>query len=330
MNDKNVILSCSNELTWKQLAKDKPFSFSKEIIHTGQFIKASDNLMFEVKKDTLEHWAKTWNDMNANGIRVPIVAGHSNASDPKAVLGYVGAMAVIDNKLQMLAEFAGQAECDIALKNDVSIFVPPIKVDGNGIKYQSPIEHIAAVPDPVIPGLDGYVSLKCSNDKTENIPVLKEQKLMDFTKLSEKLKIALNEINFEQEIIKAFEDKDSQVKTLQLSNETKKASPEVVNLKLENYKLRLDTLCKAGKLTPACRDKFIEVCKPEVLSLSLATEGTIKADSFLDILEMNTIISLGEKTGIQGQDVIDPHKNEISELTIPQVLEKKKMREGKK
>lgn len=62
------------------------------------------------------------------------------------------------DSLFFVVRFPDEQAKTVALRHDVSANIVPEIVDGRGIKYDNPIEHIAATAYPVIPGLGPWIA----------------------------------------------------------------------------------------------------------------------------------------------------------------------------
>ena len=144
--------------------------FRKELIRTGSYVKASEGLEFEVTATQLDKWALTFSQMKANGVKVPVPAGHT--FDVEKNRGWVVDMFRDGATLIGVIDLIGEAIA-LAGTSDVSIYSPPELVDGHGNRYEWPITHVALCTDPVIPGLGGFVPIAASQGATPvNVPVL--------------------------------------------------------------------------------------------------------------------------------------------------------------
>lgn len=137
--------------------------FRKDIIRTGSFVKASDDLNFDVSTDTLDHWVAQFSQWTANGNKVPVPVTHKAAGNPKDNAGWVVDMYREDDRLVGVFDLVGEDASKLALASDVSIFVPPTHTDGSGHKYTRPITHVALCTDPVIPGLGKFEAIAASH-----------------------------------------------------------------------------------------------------------------------------------------------------------------------
>ncbi len=284
--------------------------FRKEVIRVGHYIKADDGIEFEVTPKLLQHWVDTFKHMKANGVDVPIPAGHNN--DPDRNHGYVRDIFVEGESLINVMELIGEGSVDLAKRNHVSVFVPPEFVDGKGNTYQRPILHVALTPTPVIPGLGGWEAVAASltlkgigmnwKELQEGLGI--EEAMTDDNavklllthfdtqkKAQDKLKLALDELKKVPESKKASEPE----KKVELSQ----PDPMLIQLSSENRLMKLNALVEAARITPAVRDKLKDQYASEkALTLSLGRGGD-NFDELMAALAENNPVELAEKSGPQ-------------------------------
>jgi hypothetical protein len=153
--------------------------FRKELIRSGQFVKQSEGIAFEVDQRLLEHWAATFSQMHSRGIKVPVPSGHDKAGDADANNGWVHEMFVEGDRLVGVLELIGDDALKLAGTSDVSIFTKPEYADSFDNQYKWPILHVALCTDPVIPGLGEFVPIAASKGETPaNVPVLTLQETL--------------------------------------------------------------------------------------------------------------------------------------------------------
>ena len=151
--------------------------FRKELIRTGQYIKPSEGLDFQVNQKTLDHWAAVFSEMRSNGVRVPIPAGHitddmSAAAQAEANRGWLVDLFREGDSLIGIIDLVGDG-IKLAGTTNVSIYSPSKYIDGKGNRYDWPITHVALCVDPVIPGLEGFVSIAAAHGQPPaRVPVL--------------------------------------------------------------------------------------------------------------------------------------------------------------
>lgn len=136
--------------------------FRKRLIGIGHFVKPADNIEFDVTRRTLEHFAEQFRRMKANGVQVPVPDGHKNAGSADHNRGYVEDMFIEGDSLVGVLRMIGPDAIAAAQRCDVSIFAPPVLIDGRGNRYERPIEHVALCTDPVVPGLGEFIPLAAS------------------------------------------------------------------------------------------------------------------------------------------------------------------------
>lgn len=292
--------------------------FRKPLIRVGEFTKAADGIAFSVSRETLDHWATTFRAMKAAGAKVPVPITHTN--NPAANRGWVEDMQVVGDELVAELVLNGADVLGLVPNVDVSIYVPPSKTDGLGNVYNRPIEHVALVTDPVIPGLGPFEAIAASHlstketgmadDKT-TLAKLKELLGKDAEKLGDddvleavakRLKTASDRGTLEKEIAelkRKLENKTKEVETLALSTQRTPPDPVVLGLVRDNSRMKLDQLVQAGRLSPKARevaeDRYLS---DAALTLSLAGSGKPLED-LIEVLKINEPVALGERTGPQ-------------------------------
>lgn len=294
-------------------------SYRKELIRTGQFVKDSENLDFEVTSDTLKHWAASFQQMKQNGVKVPIPNTHAAAGDADQNRGYVTDMFVVDDSLVMTCEMIGREGIEAAAKCDVSIWCPPKLRDGDGNEYKIPIEHVALCTDPVITGLGDFIPLAASKRAKEPN--------MDLTKIKKALSIAeeLTLENAEALILSAHEALTKKLTTLgeqfdafkaTAGDKTPKPDAALVSLSADNRNMKLAALVEAARITPAVRDKLAKLFvdeAPLTLALSNGTAGLF--NEIVEALRENDPVKLGESSKAQtlalSSPIVSDEKNPL-------------------
>ncbi len=152
-----TIIGASNKVDGESVQR-----FRKEIIRIGGYVKGARE--FDITPAVLQHWATTFGEMKANGVKIPIPNQHDTSGDPDKNRGWVVDMFVDDDALVMVCDLIGDDAIKAASRCDVSIFSPPEFTDGKGRIYEWPITHVALVTDPAIPGLGEFVSIAASRE----------------------------------------------------------------------------------------------------------------------------------------------------------------------
>ncbi len=137
--------------------------YKKDVIKTGDYYKASENLEFTVEIGTLANWVLQFKKMRVNGVEVPVTDGHENAGSTKNKMGEVDDLWVEDNALWMSCTLVGQESLRAAVQADVSLFSPSGFIDGKRNLYVRPIRHVAMCTDSVVPGLGAFIPLAASH-----------------------------------------------------------------------------------------------------------------------------------------------------------------------
>jgi len=118
------------------------------IIGNWQTGKGDD---FPVGMARENHWIEMYELMSKNGVKVPIVDDHGVEADKQN--GWLMKLRVKDGRLQALMQLIGDDSRRKAAKNDVSVGVDPMLIDGARRVYPDAIQHIGLTPLPCIPGL---------------------------------------------------------------------------------------------------------------------------------------------------------------------------------
>lgn len=281
--------SCmSTEYTPKDLVR-----FRKELIKVGKYVKDSTNQAFEVTLDTLHYWAKTFHRWVANGNKVPLVPGHDKINNPEMSQGWVTNVFVEGNSLFGVLELLNP---ELSLVTDVSIAVDAQVIDGRGIKYKSPITHVALCTDPVVPGLKDF--------ETMSLSLSKGVKTMEFLK---KLAAALGYKGepTEEAILLSLDGLEHKLPAKGETKVVAAADAPVVKLVSENRSIKLSGLVKAGFITPAIRDviaaKYVE---KTAVTLELARGDDDGFDLLYDVLTKNTPSGiLEEQSSVQSLEL---------------------------
>jgi len=288
--------------------------FRKEVIRDGNYFKASEGLSFKVTPELRLHWASTFAQMQANGVRVGVPSDHSDSADKNR--GWVVGLENVGPSLYAVIDMVGEEGPALALRNDVSLYSPAEWSDGKGHTYKRPLLHVALTPMPVIPGLQGWQAIAASH-------AFKERKInMDWAKIKKALGIAeeVTDANAEALILSAAEtitkkatdaeaaltvEKDKATKatadleTLRLSHTPKEVDTLLLSLAVENRTTKLNALVAAAKITPAVKDKLAALyAAPDVLKLSLSKGGD-NFDAVAAAIAENDPVKLKEQTGTQ-------------------------------
>ncbi len=284
--------------------------FRKQIVTAGDFVKGDEK--FTITKERMQGWADTFVRMKGNGIKVPIPSTHAKVSDSDFNRGWVTDMFVDDDSLVMTCELIGDDAIEAAARSDVSINAIPDFKDGKGVVYDDAITHVALCTDPVVPGLDKFIPIAASRSM--------EKVIMDYAKVGKVLGIKedITEKNAEAlilsrgaEVKKALDTAATTITSLKKdvedakkipSNKKYEVSPVMLSLAAENRTMKLDTLVKDSKITPACC-KLLTVAllgeNNKVLSLSLEAGDTASFDAIIAALRENDPIELKSHTGPQ-------------------------------
>jgi hypothetical protein len=296
--------------------------YKKDLIRIGHYVKAADNIEFDVDGPALDHFVSETRAFLANGNKVPLPNTHVNADNPKENNGWMVDLMREGDTLFGVFDVVDESALK---KTDVSIFTPPEFTDGAGVKYVRPITHVAFCTNPVIPGLGDFVPLAASLST-------QRKSNMDWTKVKEALGITedMTDDNAIDIIIKAAGEMKDYIAQLEEAA-TKPADnakpvaasrdPLVIKLMGDNRRMRLVSLVAKNKVTPAVAASLAkQFVEEKALTLSLATDPTgTNFEAVVKSLEENDVVALGEKSKPQvvelshtsDADVHDPKKNPL-------------------
>lgn len=302
---------------------DDGLTFEKELIYEGDF--QTKELAFKVDAGVLDHWNTTHTQMVANGVEVPMPIQHTIDPEMRRATCLSMRRGLNSKGKQALfgkVKFRDKEAAKLAASSDVSVYVPPEKIDGKGTVYKYPIEHIAFTDYPVIPGLGKFTALAASLVN----PVYKKKVFrMSLTSLAEKLGLPVadkDEPTIEAEIVTAVKALQTELETLKNAPKEGAKGPEpeavaasLINLLRDNRAMKLSRMVEKGIILPTTKAEIEkQYCSDSALTLACSSKsGT--ADSFdatIAILEKNgPVIKLGEKTGAQGfaASLADPKQN---------------------
>lgn len=263
--------------------------FKKELIKVGRFVQRHTGTKFEVTKDMLTHWVRTFDLWLSNGNKVSVPASHLSVGDAKSNQGWVTAMSVEGDSLYGIIELK---DPELALTSDVSICFAMNRdfMDSKGIKYKVPITHVALCSDPIIPGLESFEKLEFSYGDSKMKFMDKIYKMLSLSgdKANEDGAVAAITALIPENAVAPAADLDPLAKLLS-----------------DNRVLKLSGLLKAGLITADIKD-IIEAkyVKPKMCVLELSQKSNSDAFDFLfDVLSKNKPVELGEQTSVQSLEL---------------------------
>lgn len=297
--------------------------FQKDVIRVGTF--HADGKKFTVTPETLDHWERTFASMSKAGVKVPIPSEHT--FDPEKNLGWVKSLKRDGDRLVMQAEIIGHQAIEMAERNDVSIYATKDFTDGSGNTYTWPIRHVAMTPTPVVPGLNGFVRIAASQAGAsgEDAPVAstKENSTMplDVKKIAKNVGIEaeVTEDTFAASLTtfvtglttkatdaaKKITDLEGELqlsknRVLELEKTKNPGAPDPTILRLsgQNRNLKIESLLKEGKITPASAKQLKETWigkDNSALKLSFGESGDKLFDETMEAFEQIDVIALGER-----------------------------------
>jgi len=270
----------------------------------------------------LLHWKNTFEEMQRNGVEVPVPEEHSEL--PSAKRGeLVGLRLGISERWKVPALFGKvkflPEHVKLAASTNCSIYVPTEAFDGKQNRYVRPIRHVALTDYPVIPGLGKFQAIAASF-----IGDLK----MSMQSLAEKLGVPVagkEDPQLEMEILSAVQVLKTELETMRskIADLEKGATggegegegeggtpvpePEVaasmVQMLNDNRKMKIEKLQLSGRITPVVAKQLIdEHCTDGALRLSMKTKNPDTSfDKIIAALSANEpVLSFKEQTGAQG------------------------------
>lgn len=279
---------------WLKLSEDaKDLRFWKEILPVGKFTKGKE-YEFEITEDFLGHLDQTFDTYTSGGTKVPIYSTHKES--PETRMGSIVDVEIRDNdkggkSLYGLHEFATQKDADVAIKNDVSVYIPDEGMV-NGQEFRRYLKHVAVTSVPVIPGLGEFSAIAASFSEGPTSPRGNEMKSIAKL-LGVEIKEDAKPEDVEKSIAKAISELKatadkftaSQKKT-DAEKEKEKEKPKAIAASLDSIppvqirmlansqKSMLESMVADEVITPAHRDDLIkEFCSDDAICLSLSEDS---------------------------------------------------------
>jgi hypothetical protein len=301
----------------------------KDVIRAGRYRHPNLRFTIDVDRARLDHWARVFSRMTANGVRVHIPADHSDAAADNR--GYVLRMKCIGDRLMALCQFIGADAVRDAARNQVSIGVAPTFIDGKGRVYRDAIVHVALTPVPVVPGQDDFISAETFSAATpgaEASPAaaapggmltLAAAQILRSSPMAQTmlpcseetlsalhgLVPGLSEVPAEQKLEQILQ----YIQSVAADNDSAHLSlaapdPAISQALLEAVKAKRDLCVSRGALTPAVADALLARLAPDNQLIGLSREGGADATLALSIftsLAENRPVPLGERSGLQAR-----------------------------
>jgi hypothetical protein len=302
--------------------------FLKDLVRPGHFEHPTDGWKRDISAEDELNWLRSFQEMSANGVKVPIYTDHDDAEakdQSERTRGYLEDMWLGDtDTLYGVVGFTAEDGPKLAQTvGQVSIFVDPNFVDGEGREYGEAITHVTLTPEPIVPGQGEFIPMS----RVSAAGPAEESEEMD-----ELLKELQTRLGIEDEVTAdnaleligtAFDaaKTEQQTKLDELTQQiaasrTKKdepLDPDTEDMLVEGAEAKLDKLVADGKITPAVSAKLAASLIGESGSrqgylLSRHRSGTPKSvcRSILDALEDNNVVELGEQTRGQGLSLSHP------------------------
>ncbi len=154
---------------WEQLASTTDDTgvihahFKKVLAVVGKYHQAADDVTYDFTHELFGHWVAVFGEMQANGIKVPLVMAPNHEDDElDRNRGWLQKLYIEGNNLVGEFEVIGEDAITSVVRNDVSVFSPPVWTDGTGKKYKWPLVNIALTDHPLIPGLGDWQRIAAS------------------------------------------------------------------------------------------------------------------------------------------------------------------------
>jgi hypothetical protein len=298
--------------------------FWKDVIHAGNYVHPNRDFSLAVDRDRLNRWAEVGERMLSAGVAIPINCDHSDAA--RDVVGYVKQFKLDGDRLLALCQFIGDQAALLAARNLVSVGIDPEFTDGEAREWGEVIVHLALTPVPVVPDQDQFVLAQQMPNAEGQMPNEKATLVAiacsaeQLAELAELLGDEVDAGNAVDRVIARLQSNSdspdlkaelaaSRQQVLQLSARIPAAIPwEAQEAIAESVAAKFDTAVERGSLSPAARDRLIEVLigsddeHGNVIALSRtsnASGGRCLALAVADILIDNQPIAVGETTGLQ-------------------------------
>jgi hypothetical protein len=126
----------------------------KDISSVGDW-RTTEGFPFPVDMDRLHHWHDMHKKMWANGVKVPYPDSHQIKTAPNN--GWMMKTRIVGDRIQGLMQIIGDDSRKKAAKNDVSVGVDSMLIDGAKRVYPDAIQHVAMTMFPANPGLNEAV-----------------------------------------------------------------------------------------------------------------------------------------------------------------------------
>lgn len=298
--------------------------FKKDLIRVGKYIHPAQEWTLDVTAERMDEWIEAWKKMKANGVRVPLPAGHSY--DPRDGQGFLVELTREGDTLWGVLEFVGEDAISLAYRTQqVSISINPHFVDGKGIDYGEVIEHVALTGYPVVPDQEDFKAIAASlyvlatEEGEQKMTPEQLKKLQEMLGLEElTAENAAEKIGAKiEEMQKAATELQAKLDELQKAAEEAKAAadeatpevdPEVIDDRAESAEEAIDGLAEAGKILPSVaaslKAAFVGP-KGKRFSLALSRRLTKTDESLVKklvaALRQNDPVKLGEQTRSQSR-----------------------------
>lgn len=154
---------------WEQLASTTDDTgvahahFKKVIAVVGKYHQEADDVTYDFTHELFGHWVAVFGEMTANGVKVPLVMAPEHQEDElDRNRGWLQKLYIEGNDLVGEFEVIGEDAITSVVRNDVSVFSPPVWKDGTGKEYKWPLVNIALTGHPLIPGLGDWTKIAAS------------------------------------------------------------------------------------------------------------------------------------------------------------------------
>ena len=286
----------SNAYGWISLSKESPLRYRKEIlpIEAGW---EKDGEELPLTSEFADKMISETNRMIGNSVKSPVVLSHEgNEPFGQNIRLERGDNGRGTESVFSVIDFNDEASRDRAMTNDVSVFVPPVRMDGKGNSYVRAMEHLALTPYPVVHGLDKWQPLAASFKQGT--------KSMDLSPLLTALGVKKGDDDKAtmSALVGAIKELKTTKKKVAVRASLKDPEPvKIPALMLSSVKAGRATVLKQlvsdGRISPATNDKLAaKYCSDEYLTLSLSKDVSDDFDFVVEQFGANTVLELSGKS----------------------------------
>ncbi len=257
--------------------------FRKELIRTGRYVKDGEEIL--ISQDRIDNWKNQFTSMMLNGVRVPLMNGHSDDADDTR--GSVVDMFDEDGSLVAILEAIGEDAIRSVSTNDVSIATEGTFTDGKGNVYEDAITHVALTPRPVVPGQEPAVAFSFVDGKDDDASKAEGKTEKEEESQDENAEREKSDPSADSE---GAGSEDSDADKTNLPNDGRET---VLKMERENRSLRLKFAIERGHINPA-ESKKLESLFSLMEGETLDRPAVL--NEFLSILETHKAVSRQHQT----------------------------------